>query len=316
MTTSQPPKETARHGSTGYGIVIPGVEVVRHGRVEPFLHARPTLTSTAAQWAGLALEGFSVPACVIPRHEHIENFLHVVLSGPVKYEVLTRGKALRFGAVPGTTFVLPRGTVDELRWEGPTRRIAVAIHPSLLINALDETAHASDVELAEQWDVTDRHIMAVLLAMTADLDEGSPAGRLYGESLANALAVYLINRYATRPYATTVYKRGLPGYRLRRVLDYIGDNLTEDLSLSQLAALAGMSPHYFAELFGRSTGCAPHRYVLLQRIERAKQALQDSSRTVIEAGVDAGFKNPSHFARMFRKFVGVSPSRFKFDRTH
>ena len=53
----------------GYGFVIPGVEVVRHGRVEPFLHARPTLTSTAAQWAGLALEGFSVPACVIPRHE-------------------------------------------------------------------------------------------------------------------------------------------------------------------------------------------------------------------------------------------------------
>src|SRR5205807_6931182 len=80
MTTSQPPKETARHASTGYGFVIPGVEVVRHGRVEPFLHARPTLTSTAAQWAGLALEGFSVPACVIPRHEHIENFLHVVLE--------------------------------------------------------------------------------------------------------------------------------------------------------------------------------------------------------------------------------------------
>src|SRR6266478_2537934 len=147
MTTSQPPKETARHGSTGYGIVIPGVEVVRHGRVEPFLHARPTLTSTAAQWAGLALEGFSVPACVIPRHEHIENFLHVVLSGPVKYEVLTRGQAISFVAVPGTTFLLPRATV-------------------------------------------------------------------------------------------------------------------------------------------------------------------------IEAGVDAGFKNPSQFARMFRKFVGVSPSRFKFDRTH
>src|SRR5437879_4071245 len=155
MTTSQPPKETARHASTGYGFVIPGVEVVRHGRVEPFLHARPTLTSTAAQWAGLALEGFSVPACVIPRHEHIENFLHVVLSGPVKYEVLTRGKALRFGAVPGTTFVLPRGTVDELRWEGPTRRIAVAIHTRLLINELDENAHASDIALVDMLTVDD-----------------------------------------------------------------------------------------------------------------------------------------------------------------
>lgn len=226
-------------------------------------------------------------------------------------EVLTRGKAFQFGAHPGTTFILPRGTIDELRWAGPTRRIAVAIHPSLLINAMDETARETDVELTEHWNLTDPHIMAVLLAMKTDLEEGSPAGRLYGESLANALAVYLLNRYAVRRYAPVAYRGGLPGYRLRRVLDHIGDSLADDLSLSQLAAVADMSPHYFAELFRKSTGHAPHRYVLLQRIERAKQSLCDPGRSVIEAGLDAGFQNPSHFARVFRKFVGTSPSRFQ-----
>jgi AraC family transcriptional regulator len=312
----QPTETATRHRSTDCRLVVAGVEVVREGRVEPFLHARPRLSSAAVQWPGLAVEDFNIPACVIPRHEHIENFVHVVLDGPVKYEVLTRGKTLRFGASAGTTFVLPRGTVDELRWAAPTHRIAVAIHPSLLINALDETAHERDVELTEHWNVTDRHIMTVLLAMTTDLDEGSPAGRLYGESLANALAVYLLSRYAARRYTPEVYKGGLPGYRLKRVLDYVGDNLTEDVSLSQLAALTGMSPHYFAELFRQSMGCPPHRYVLLQRIERAKQALRDPTCSVIRAGVDAGFQNPSHFARVFRKFVGVSPSRFQSDWTY
>lgn len=234
-----------------------------------------------------------------------------MLRGEVKYEVLTRGKTLQFSGNPGTTFILPRGTEDEVRWGGPTHRIAGAIHPSLLVNALDETAHESDVELTEHWNLMDRHIMAVLLAMTADLDEGSPAGRLYGESLANALAVYLLNRYAVRRYAPATCRGGLPGYRLKRVLDHIADNLAEDLSLSQLAAVAGMSPHYFAEMFRQSTGRAPHQYVLLQRIERAKQSLRDPRRSVIEAGLDAGFHNPSHFARMFRKFVGASPSRFR-----
>jgi AraC family transcriptional regulator len=128
----------------------------------------------------------AIPACVIPRHEHVENFLHVVLSGTVRYEVLTAGKCLRFSAQIGTTFVPPRGTVDELRWAGPTHRIAVAVHPSLLVNALDETAGEHDIELTQHWNVIDRDIMAVLMAMTTDLDEGSPAGRLYGESLANA----------------------------------------------------------------------------------------------------------------------------------
>jgi AraC family transcriptional regulator len=153
--------------------------------------------------------------------------------------------------------------------------------------------------------------MVVLLAMTTDLAAGSPAGRFYGESLANALAVYLLNRYTVRRYAPVVYQGGLPGYRLKRVLEHIGDNVADDLSLSQFAAVAGMSPHYFAELFRQSTGRAPHRYVLLQRIERVKQSLRNPRRNVIEAGLDAGFQNPSHLAQVFRKFVGTSPSRFQ-----
>jgi AraC family transcriptional regulator len=310
---SRRPHNTARQRSKGAPLILPGVEVMREGRVEPFLHARPTLSSAAVGWAGLVVEDYSTPACVIPRHEHIENFLHVVLRGSVKYEVLTRGKTLQFGATPGTTFILPRGTIDELRWKGPTHRIAMAIHPSLLTNAMDETAHGSDVELTGHWNLTDPHIMAVLLAMTTDLKEGSPAGRLYGESLANALAVYLLNRYAVHRYTTVAYRGGLPGYRLRRVLDHIGDKLADDLSLAQLAAVAGMSPHYFAELFRMSTGQAPYQYVLLQRIEQAKQSLLIPGRSVIEAGLDAGFQNPSHFARVFRKFVGTSPSRFQSD---
>jgi AraC family transcriptional regulator len=96
-------------------------------------------------------------------------------------------------------------------------------------------------------------------------------------------------------------------------VDYIDENLSCDLALARLAAVAGMSPHYFAELFRRSTGTAPHRYVLLRRIELAKERLSDPRRTVIEAGMDAGFQNPSHFARVFRKWVGISPSAFRLE---
>jgi AraC family transcriptional regulator len=306
--------DTDRPCATAAAPSLCGVEVMRKGRVEPFLHFQPALSSSSVQWAGVAVEDYSIPGCVIPRHEHLENFLHVVLGGVVKYEVLTRGKVLDFCANAGTTFILPRGTIDELRWKGPTQRIAVAFHPSLLVNALDETAHQREIELTEHWNLVDPNIMAVLLALRTDLGQGSPAGRLYGETLANALAVYLLNRYTVRRYTPVTYQGGLPGYRLKRVLDHIGDNLAEDLSLSQLAAVAGMSPHYFAALFKMSTGYAPHKYVLLQRIERAKQELRDNRHSVLEVALHVGFQNPSHFARMFRKLVRTSPSRFQNQR--
>ena len=308
------PAEAARARSPAVGtLIVPGVDVVREGRTEPFLDTLPTQSSVRVQWGGIALEKYEVPGVLIPRHEHPEHFVHVVLSGNVKYEVRTRGQNLRFISRPGTIFLLPRGTIDEVNWVGPTRRLAAAIHSRLLTNALDETANQTDVELTEHWELVDRHISALLLEMASDLEDSSPAGTIYGESLANALAVYIMKRYAVRRITPVVYKGGLPPHRLKRVLDYIADCLETNISLSHLAAIAGMSPHYFSELFKQSTGRSPHSYVLLQRIERAKQGLRDPRRSILDAGLNAGFQNASHFARMFRKLEGSSPSRFRAD---
>jgi AraC family transcriptional regulator len=144
--------------------------------VEPFLKFPPGLSSNAAHWGGVKLESYSVPAVVIPRHEHPEHFLHLVLKGSVNYEVATGGRTRLYSSSPGTIFILPRGTVDEINWMGPTKRVAVSLRSTLLTAALDETAHETDIELSEHWDLHDRHIAALLLEMSADLDDGSPAG--------------------------------------------------------------------------------------------------------------------------------------------
>jgi AraC family transcriptional regulator len=89
------------------------------------------------------------------------------------------------------------------------------------------------------------------------LTTARPSSDTYGESLANALAVYLLSRYAARCYTPKAYKGGYPDIVLSAYWECVGDNLTEDLSLSELAALAGMSSHYFARLIRQSTGCTP-----------------------------------------------------------
>jgi transcriptional regulator GlxA family with amidase domain len=78
-------------------------------------------------------------------------------------------------------------------------------------------------------------------------------------------------------------RRRLEANDAARVLEYIGDNLADDLRLSELAALAGMSPDYFCELFKKSMGYPPYRFVLLQRMERAKELLRNPELTVLNA---------------------------------
>jgi AraC family transcriptional regulator len=288
-----------------------GVEVVRAGKIEPFLSIPPTHTAASAHWGGITLENYEVPAVFIPRHEHPEHFLHVVLKGSVGYEVNTHGRTRSFSSHPGTIFLLPKGTVDETGWKGTTRRVAVSIRPRVLTHALEETSHLDDIELQEHWDLQDGHILSLVNEMSSYLDDGCPAGGIYGELLTDALAVYLLKCYAAKRQTPAAFSGGLPGYRLKRVLDYIGDNLGENLSLALLSSVAGMSPHYFAELFKNTTGRTIHSYVVSQRIEAAKDRLKDPFRSVIDVGMDVGFQNPSHFARVFRKAVGIPPSTYQ-----
>jgi AraC family transcriptional regulator len=68
---------------------------------------------------------------------------------------------------------------------------------------------------------------------------------------------------------------------------------------------------HFARAFKQSTGESPHQYVLRQRVERAKELLSDPQSTVLSASAVTGFVDQSHFSKVFRRVVGVSPSEFR-----
>ncbi len=211
----------------------------------------------------------------------------------------------------GTIYLLPAGTRDRLTWSGPTTRIVVVMAPGFLARSFENTAHLEEIELMTHWNLRDRHIQSLMLAMHADLEDESPAGPLYGESLGLALGLYLIRRYSIRGSNHPQFRGGMPTARLNRVIDFINQNFAKDLRLWELAGLAGMSPHYFCELFKSSTGLTPYRYVLHCRIERAKQYLRDPKLTVAGVGETVGFADQSHFTKVFRRIVGVTPMEYR-----
>jgi AraC-like DNA-binding protein len=99
--------------------------------------------------------------------------------------------------------------------------------------------------------------------------------------------------------------------RLNLALDYIQAHLDSGILLEDLAGAVGLSPFHFAKLFKLSTGSTPHQYVLQRRLERAMELLRSSEATLSEIALESGFADQSHFANVFRRFMGVTPSRYR-----
>jgi AraC family transcriptional regulator len=151
-----------------------------------------------------------------------------------------------------------------------------------------------------------------MLAVDAELRAGGVGGSLLVESLANVLAVHLI-RHITRPRRLKASADGvLPRHKLRRVIEYIMENLGGSPTLEQMAAVVHLSPFHFARQFKAATGLAPHQYVIARRVERAQYLLRtDGELGLAEVAFRSGFANQSHFCFQFKRIVGITPRQFQ-----
>jgi AraC family transcriptional regulator len=95
--------------------------------------------------------------------------------------------------------------------------------------------------------------------------------------------------------------------------------LTQDLSILDLATLTGMSESHFSRSFKRSVGITPYQYLIQQRVERAKQLLEQRfSRgeapptiSISSIALDCGFANQTHLTKVFRQMTGMTPKAYQ-----
>jgi AraC-like DNA-binding protein len=139
-----------------------------------------------------------------------------------------------------------------------------------------------------------------ILTPSEAIDESS------AETLAEAIA--LRSTQIVRPNKRVA---PLAKWRLRQVFDFVASNLARTILIDDMAAAAGLSRSQFAAQFRLSTGCTPHEYILLQRVEAAKQMLLDPSISLIEIALAVGFQNQAHFSTVFKQFVNETPGRWR-----
>ena len=92
------------------------------------------------------------------------------------------------------------------------------------------------------------------------------------------------------------------------MLSKLNDILLVDDNSTLLVVLSEI---FFARLFKNTVGVSSHEYVMMRRIERAKELLKRSSMSVLEIGVRVGYLDAKHFRNIFRREAGVSPMEFR-----
>ncbi|WP_025036844.1 helix-turn-helix domain-containing protein [Bradyrhizobium sp. DOA9] len=105
--------------------------------------------------------------------------------------------------------------------------------------------------------------------------------------------------------------RSLQKWRLKRVMQYIDDNLAAKVTLQNLAAVAGLSRMHFAAQFRAAVGLRPHEYLLKRRIERAQDLLRHSDVSLVDIALTVGFQTQAHFTTVFKRFVGDTPYQWR-----
>lgn len=108
-----------------------------------------------------------------------------------------------------------------------------------------------------------------------------------------------------------VLKGGLAPTQLRKISDYVAENLGANIAVRDLAALLGLNPHHFGQAFKASVGVSPHRYLIVQRLRRAEELLRTSDFSISEIARLAGFSSQSHLTFHFRKISGTTPARYR-----
>jgi AraC family transcriptional regulator len=270
----------------------------------------PTLTSLNSAWSTITLEAFCLPPGETPEFCLDHYVVSIHLGQRLQAECIVEGKSHSVTYFQGTAVICPIHSCHSFRWNAELQVLSLNLKPDLLGLHAIELLGREQVELIPHFAFQDGLVYQIGLALQAELRSKGCGSRLYAETLANTLAIHLLQHYSSQNHRTITHNGGLPKHKLKLVTDYINDYLEHELSLKELAAIAQMSQYHFCRAFKQTFGLSPHQYLIQQRVERAKQLLRQGGISLGGVAITCGFSHQSHFHRHFKRLTGVTPKTF------
>lgn len=284
-----------------------------------FPRADLLLSSEGRGWRGVAAELRRHPPGEIlaPTPDQMEITLATTDCEGARVQRRGNGRYQDTAVKAGTLWTCPIGVPeDAVRILGHLDRILhIFVSRDVFLDISRSSSAAMRPEdVPYEADIDDPFLRMIAQRIGTELLDESSAGAVLVESLSLSLGAHLASRYTSTKLTDHAHVGSLESRRLRRVLDFIADNIDKDITLSHLAAVACLSRHHFARAFRHALGSPPNRFISELRLKRAQELLVLTELSLAEIAHSCRFSSQSTFTRAFRRQAGISPGEFRSRR--
>jgi AraC family transcriptional regulator len=275
-------------------------------------------SSAGLGWSTISVElrshGVNESPAIVPQHVEI----CLVVAGNEDGLLRRTGAGLIQEAMPktGAIWLSPAGVGKEIVITAPIPQTMHLYLPTALFDRLKDDFNlpvAPGHSIRHAAGIGDDVIDQIGRSILSELAVETAASRVYVEAASLTLAARLLQKYCDSGACalTESSAHSLDHIRLRRVLDYIAANIEGDITLVNLAGIAGYSPFHFARKFTLAMGISPHRYISSIRLENAMAELAAGKLPLAEIALNAHFSSQASFTRAFHRATGITPNEYR-----
>jgi AraC family transcriptional regulator len=282
---------------------------LKDGGIQPLMGKPPVGRPSPSP--SLLVERFDLETSHWQTHLHTDQVVALCLRPPITEHERKGECGPESPVVQGQVAICDRNDWQSFYMRARTSFLCARISDSVLKEAAHSLADLDHLELQSTPQADDPRMTSLLYALEAEREREYSSGRLFLDSVEAAIAALLVTSHGTTPTKPSLRWGGLPPHRIRRVLEFMHANLDKQVSLEDLAACTDLSTSHFSHQFRASMGASPYQYMLTLRIEQSKQMLRNLKLSVLDVALRVGFENQQHFATVFRRIAGVTPSGYR-----
>jgi AraC family transcriptional regulator len=206
--------------------------------------------------------------------------------------------------------LIPSGVTIRADTPAPIRFIQILQSPATYDGIISDTVRGGTAHLEPRTALHDPLVSQIASTIANEIDHGL-LDDILADALNTVLAVQIVRHYVDRSAISLTRPSGLSRERLQRVCDYIEAHLDNRMTLTDLAAVACLSPYHFSRSFKQAVGAGPQRYVMQRRLERAKTLMRRTDRPLAWIAQETGFADQSHLTSIFRRETRVTPGQYR-----